>query len=204
MRVKDGVIISLCLVAAVLGSACISPVTDGMTTIPGTGQVPPRTLIGISHPGPGERTYTFSFLLDRKVLNQSEPAAVNITIKNLVARPLTIRPFPPGLKVVDSCGSAVRTIPYSPGDRVISPGGILAYSLSGDMTDDQGVPLPPSRYRVELFWEEERPASNYTAGPPPPIPTRTGDILIPAWDVGDVIVRHPEGAFEGSSGSTGQ
>jgi hypothetical protein len=205
MRWMDAVIISGCLVGLVLASGCVSP--DDMTgsgygtTMAETHPVPngetlPRTLVGVPHPGPGERTYTFSLRLDRNSINPGEPAAVNITIKNLVNRPLTIRPFPPGVRVVDSCRSVVRTIPFGPGDHVIPPGETFAYTLEWDMTDDQGASLPPGRYRVGLFWEEELPPFDRTVQPPLPIPTRTGDIFIPEWDVGAVVVRYPEGALD--------
>jgi hypothetical protein len=201
MRWMEAAIVSGCLIGLILVAGCVSPGGSPGTTMPEivpvtTGEAPPRTLIGVPHPGPGERTYTFSLRLDKNIINPGEPAAVNMTIANLVNRPLTIRPFPPGVRVVDSCRSVVRTIPYGPGDRVIPPGETLVYALAWDMNDDQGVPMPPGRYRVELIWEEELPPFDRTVQPPPPIPTRTGDIFIPEWDAGDVVVRYPEGAFE--------
>ncbi len=205
MRWMEVVIVSGCLIGLVLAAGCISPDdTTGSgngTPMPGTvpvttGEALPRTLIGVPHPGPGERTSTFSLRLEKDVIDPGEPAVVNIIIDNLVNRPLTIRPFPPGVRVVDSCRSVVRTISFGPGDHVIPPGETFAYTLEWDMTDDQGVPLPPGRYRVELFWEEELPPFDRTVQPPPPIPTRTGDIFIPEWDVGAVVIRYPEGMLD--------
>ncbi|MFA5296205.1 MAG: hypothetical protein WC382_11880 [Methanoregulaceae archaeon] len=198
MRWMEAAIISACLVGLLLAAGCVSPDTrEGTTTpatIPGTtDDTPVRTLAGITHP-PAERTYTFSIRLDRTLIDQGEPAEVNITIENLVSRPLTVRPFPPGIRVVDSCGAVVRTIPFGPGEQVIPPGETLVSIREWDTTDDQGVRLPPGRYDVELFWEDPLPPFDRTAGPPPPIPTRTGDIMIPAWDAGKVVVRYPEGA----------
>ena len=201
MRWKEAVIISGCLVGLILVAGCVSPDDGSGPTMPATvpvptGEAPPRTLIGVIHPGPGERTYTFSLRLDKNIIHPGEPAAVNIAIENLVTRPLTIRPFPPGVRVVDSCRSVIKTIPVGLGDRVIPPGETLVYALAWDMTDDQGVPVPPGRYRVELFWEEELPPFDRTVQPPPPVPTRTGDIFIPEWDAGAVVIRYPEGALD--------
>jgi hypothetical protein len=201
MRWMGAVFLSACFIGLVLAAGCISPDDGAVTTVPGTvpgtaGDTLPRTLVGITHPGPVERTYTFSILLDRDVINPGEPASVNITIGNLASRPLIIRPFPPGVRATDSCRSVVRTIPFGPGDRVIPPGDTLVYALEWDLNNDHGVRLPPGRYRVELFWEEELPPFDYTSGPPPPIPTRTGDIIIPEWGVGPLVVRYPEGAID--------
>ena len=199
MRWVEAVIVSVCLVGLLLAAGCVSPDGPEGTAIPATtpGATPAtavRTLAGITHP-PAERTYTFSIRLDRTLIDQGEPAEVNITIENLVSRPLTIRPFPPGIRVVDSCRSVVRTIPFGPGDRVIPPGETLVTTREWDTNDDQGVSLPPGLYHVELFWEEELPPFDRTAGPPTPVPTRTGDIIIPAWDAGELVVRYPEGAL---------
>jgi hypothetical protein len=199
---REAAIISVFLVTFVLAAGCLySDNNTGPTTpatIPGTtGEAPPRTLIGFTHPTPGERTYNFSIRLDRDIIGPGEPAAVDITIENLVNRPLTVRPFPPGVKATDSCRSVAKTIPYGSGDRVILPGETLIYTLEWDMKDDTGAPLTPGRYRIELFWEEERPPFDYTAGPPLPIPTRTGDIIIPEWYVGPIVISFPEGALEG-------
>ena len=203
MRRMLRAIVSICLLCLLLAAGCISPDDGNGTTVPGTvpgtaGETPLRTLAGITHPGPGERTYTFSILLDRKVINRGEAAPVNLTLINLGNRPLTLRPFPPGVRVTDRCGSAVKTIPYGSGEWIIPPGETLVSLLPLDMIDDQNRPLTPGRYRVELFWEEDLPLFNYTSGPPPPLPTRTGDVIIPEWDVGPIVIRYPEGAREGS------
>jgi hypothetical protein len=202
MQGREAAIITVFLITLVLAAGCLS--SDDSTgtitpaTVPGTpGENIPRTLVAITHPGPAVRTYNFSIRLDRDVIEPGEPAAVDITIENLVDRPLTVRPFPPGVKVTNSCRSVVKTISYGSGDRVISPGETLAYRLAWDMNGDQGEPLPPGRYRIELFWEEERPPFDYTPGLPLPIPTRTGDIIIPEWYVGPIVIRYPEGAREG-------
>jgi hypothetical protein len=157
-------------------------------------------MVGITHPGPGERTYTFAIQLDRTVVNPGESGSVNISIGNLVNRPLTVQPFPPGVRVTDHCGSVVRTIPYGTGDGIIPPGENLVYQIPLDMTDNQNAPLAPGRYRIELFWEEEIPHTPYPPGPPAPIPTRTGDVIIPEWDVGTIVIRYPEAAREGIIG----
>lgn len=198
MRVIPAAIVFLYLLCCILAAGCIHPDDGNGTTMPGTAPgTTLRTLVGITHPGPGERTYTFSLLLDRKILNPGEPASVNLTIANLVNRPLIIRPFPPGVRVTNRCGFVVKTVPYGSGDASIPPGETLVYPLTLDLNDNQNTPLMPGRYRVELFWEEELPPFDYPSVPPPPLPTRTGDIIIPDWDLGALVIRYPEGALEG-------
>lgn len=195
-----GVVVSLGIVCLILASGCISPEGTGPAdpgTVPGTmNETPPRTMVGVTHPGLAGKTYAFSIRLDKNVINPGDAVAVNITVENHVTRPLTIRPFPPGIKVRDSCGFIVRNIPFGQGDRVIPPLETFVYSLGLEMKDDREVPLPPGRYNVELFWEEELPLFNYTSGPPPPVPTRTGDIIISGWGSSPLIIRYPEGARE--------
>ena len=114
-----------------------------------------------------------------------EDVKVRIIFENGGSNPITIRSFPPEMRLTNPTWGVVRTFPHSNETIVLEPGGSLNHSPTWDQRDENGDQVRPGYYSVEVC---SIAAEGIGLGGSPVYPL--------GREVARVLIQHPQGALE--------
>ena len=152
-NVTTGLLILLLLAVV----SCATPSTE-----------PTPTPAPVPAPGPSpaprpEKYIKVEQTVDKDAYLPGEEVVIKLSFQNVNTEALELAHFPPvAVKIMEKgqYGELLRTLPPGEDTRVFAPGETITHTLMWDQRDDQGKPVDPGHYNIDLMYVylDERPA----------------------------------------------
>lgn len=132
-----------------------------------TGPTPTPTPSPTPAPGPSpaprpEKYIKVEQTVDKDAYLPGKEVLITLSFQNVNTEPLELAHFPPvAVKIMQKgqYGELIRTLPPGEDSRVLAPGETITHTLIWDQRDDQGKPVDPGHYNIDLMYVylDERP-----------------------------------------------
>lgn len=181
--------VSILAVAVIAGCAEQQPSsTPAPTLTPTSSKIPVQsTPVPIITPTPYVKSGPIPLIVNistsKSFYMPSEEARIEIVFENVGSKPITIRPFPPEIRIVHYTPFRIVKS-FSPGNKELklTSGESFTYLLSWNQKDENGKRVNPGHYHLEV--------RNFT------VESSDGEWRVDAISSGRILIQHPQGALE--------